>query len=133
MALAERTSQVKAKSFFVDAEVHPQTLGVAHPREPLGWNLMSGDPLTDLEGANVFGGLLQYPGTSGAVRDLAQAIAALRAKGALAVIAADLLALTLIASPGELGADIAVDRRSALACRSAMAARMRPTCRYAMR
>ena len=56
----------------------------------------------------MFGGLLQYPGTSGAVRDLRPAIAALHAKGALAVVAADLLALTLIASPGELGADIAI-------------------------
>ena len=56
----------------------------------------------------MFGALLQYPGTSGAVRDLRPAIAALRAKGALAVVAADLLALTLLASPGELGADIAV-------------------------
>ena len=76
--------------------------------EPLGWNLIVGDPLTDLDYAEVFGGLLQYPGTSGAVRDLRPAIAALRAKGALAVVAADLLALTLIASPGELGADIAI-------------------------
>ena len=109
MALAERASQAKSKSFFVDAEVHPQTLAVLRTRaEPLGWKLVVGDPLTDLERAEVFGGLLQYPGTSGAVRDLRPAIAALRAKGALAVIAADLLALTLIASPGELGADIAV-------------------------
>ncbi|MFG3594168.1 aminomethyl-transferring glycine dehydrogenase [Bradyrhizobium sp. RDI18] len=109
MALAERTSQVKTKSFFVDAEVHPQTLAVLRTRaEPLGWNLIVGDPLADLEGADVFGGLLQYPGTTGAVRDLRPAISALRAKGALAVVAADLLALTLIASPGELGADIAI-------------------------
>ena len=109
MALAERASQAKSKSFFVDAEVHPQTLAVLRTRaEPLGWKLVVGDPLTDLERADVFGGLLQYPGTSGAVRDLRPAIAALRAKGALAVIAADLLALTLLASPGELGADIAV-------------------------
>ena len=109
MALAERASQAKSKSFFVDAEVHPQTLAVLRTRaEPLGWKLVVGDPLTDLERAEVFGGLLQYPGTSGAVRDLRPAIAALRAKGALAVIAADLLALTLLASPGELGADIAV-------------------------
>ncbi|MEH2536233.1 aminomethyl-transferring glycine dehydrogenase [Bradyrhizobium sp. AZCC 1699] len=109
MALAERASQVKTKSFFVDAEVHPQTLAVLRTRaEPLGWNLIVGDPLADLEGANVFGGLLQYPGTTGAVRDLRPAISALRAKGALAVVAADLLALTLIASPGELGADIAI-------------------------
>ena len=56
----------------------------------------------------MFGALLQYPGTSGAVRDLRPAIAALHAKGALAVVAADPLALTLLASPGELGADIAV-------------------------
>jgi glycine dehydrogenase len=109
MALAERAAQAKSKSFFVDAEVHPQTLAVLRTRaEPLGWNLIVGDPLTDLEHAEVFGGLLQYPGTSGAVRDLRPAISALHAKGALAVIAADLLALTLIASPGELGADIAI-------------------------
>src|ERR1700758_2297282 len=109
MALAERAAQAKSKSFFVDAEVHPQTLAVLRTRaEPLGWNLIVGDPLTQLEGAEVFGGLLQYPGSSGAVRDLRPAIAALHAKGALAVVAADLLALTLIASPGELGADIAI-------------------------
>src|SRR6476620_2308661 len=109
MALAERAAQSKAKSFFVDAEVHPQTLAVLRTRaEPLGWSLIVGDPLTDLDRAEVFGALLQYPGTSGAVRDLRPAIAALHAKGALAVIAADLLALTLIVSPGELGADIAI-------------------------
>src|SRR3981189_793589 len=109
MALAERAAQSKTKSFFVDREVHPQTLAVLRTRaEPLGWNLVVGDPLTDLERAEVFGGLLQYPASSGAVRDLRPAIATLRAKGALAIVAADLLALTLIASPGELGADIAV-------------------------
>ena len=109
MALAERASQVKTKSFFVDSEVHPQTLAVLHTRaEPLGWNLIVGDPLADLDKAEVFGALLQYPGTSGAVRDLRPAIASLRTKGAPAVVAADLLALTLLASPGDLGADIAV-------------------------
>src|SRR5216110_3516024 len=105
MALAERAAQTKPKSFFVDAEVHPQTLAVLRTRaEPLGWQLIVGDPFTDLDRADVFGGLLQYPASSGAVRDLRPAIASLRAKGALAVIAADLLALALIASPGELGA-----------------------------
>src|SRR5712672_2214839 len=109
MALAERASQVKTKAFFVDAEVHPQTLAVLRTRaEPLGWNLIVGDPLTDLDKADVFGGVLQYPASSGALRDLRPSIAALRAKGALAVVAADLLALTLLASPGELGADIAI-------------------------
>ncbi len=109
MALAERASQAKSKSFFVDAEVHPQTLAVLRTRaEPLGWNLIVGDPLSDLDRAEVFGGLLQYPASSGAVRDLRPSIAALRAKGALAIVAADLLGLTLLASPGELGADIAI-------------------------
>jgi glycine dehydrogenase len=109
MALAERAGQSKTKSFFVDCEVHPQTLAVLRTRaEPLGWKLIVGDPLTDLDDAEVLGGLLQYPGTSGAVRDLRPAIVRLKAKGALAVVAADLLALTLLASPGELGADIAI-------------------------
>jgi glycine dehydrogenase len=109
MALAERAAQTKTKSFFVDSEVHPQTLAVLRTRaEPLGWNLIIGDPATDLDKADVFGGLLQYPGTSGAVRDLRLAIATLRGKGALAIVAADLMALTLLASPRELGADIAI-------------------------
>jgi glycine dehydrogenase len=109
MALAERASTVKTKAFFVDHEVHPQTLAVLRTRaEPLGWTLVTGDPLHDLDNADVFGAVLQYPGTSGVVRDLRPAIAAIKAKGGLAVIAADLLALTLLASPGELGADIAV-------------------------
>ena len=109
MALAERASSSKTKSFFVDSNVHPQTLAVLRTRaEPLGWNLIVGDPLADLDKADVFGGLLQYPDSSGAVRDLKPAIAGLHAKGALAILAADLLALTLLASPGELGADIAM-------------------------
>jgi glycine dehydrogenase len=109
MALAERSAQAKSKSFFVDREVHPQTLAVLRTRaEPLGWTLIVGDISADLAGADVFGGLLQYPGTSGAVRDLRPAITALHDKGALAIVAADLLALTLLASPGELGADIAI-------------------------
>jgi len=109
MALAERVSQTKSKTFFVDHEVHPQTLAVLRTRaEPLGWTLQVGDPLRDLDAADVVGALLQYPGTSGAVRDLRGAVATLRAKGALSIVAADLLALTLLASPGELGADIAI-------------------------
>src|ERR1700755_439547 len=81
MALAERAATAKTKSFFVDAEVHPQTLAVLRTRaEPLGWTLVVGDPSSDLAKADVFGGLLQYPGTSGVVRDLRADIAALHAK-----------------------------------------------------
>src|SRR4051794_23898759 len=109
MALAERAAQAKTKSFFVDREVHPQTVAVLRTRaEPLGWNLIVGDPLTELVHTDVLGALLQYPGTTGAVRDLRPAIAALHAKGALAIVAADLLALTVLASPADPGADIAI-------------------------
>src|SRR5438094_7043115 len=68
MALAERASPAKTKSFFVDAQVHPQTLAVLRTRAaPLGWKVIVGDPAIDLEKTDVFGGLLQYPGTSGAI------------------------------------------------------------------
>src|SRR5882672_8143578 len=90
MTLAERSARGATKSFFVDAQVHPQTLAVLRTRaEPLGIDLVIGDPASDLDKAEVFGGLLQYPGTSGAVRDLHPAIAALRTKGALVIVAAD--------------------------------------------
>jgi glycine dehydrogenase len=109
MTLAERSAQARSKSFFVDSDTHPQTLAVLRTRaEPLGIKLIVGDPLADLDKADVFGGLMQYPGTSGTVRDLKPVIAKLHDRGALAVIAADLLGLTLLASPGELGADIAI-------------------------
>ncbi len=109
MALAERSSSVKTKAFFVDREVHPQTLAVLRTRaEPLGWSLIVGDPANDLGKADVFGALFQYPGTHGGLNDPRAAITALKAKGGIAVVAADPLALTLLASPGDLGADIAV-------------------------
>src|SRR5438445_672694 len=89
MALAERHSRIEAKAFFVDKDVHPQTLAVMRTRaEPLGWTLIVGDPLTDLDKADVLGALLQYPGSSGALRDLRPAIATLKAKGAPAIMAA---------------------------------------------
>ena len=64
--------------------------------------------MKDIDPAAIFGALLQYPGTSGAIRDFRPIIAALHAAQALAVMAADPLALTLLTSPGELGADIAI-------------------------
>ena len=109
MALAHRSAQAKSSTFFVDHEVHPQTLAVLKTRAgALGWSLVTGDPLTDLAGADVFGALLQYPGSHGGIRDLRAAIETTHGKGALVVISADPLALTLLTPPGELGADIAV-------------------------
>ncbi|MEM7482541.1 MAG: aminomethyl-transferring glycine dehydrogenase [Acidobacteriota bacterium] len=97
-------------TFFVSSDVHPQTLAVIATRaEDMGITLRVEDPeSTSLEDEDLFGGLFQYPASDGRVRDLAPLIARLQSTGALAVVAADLLALTLLRSPGELGADIAV-------------------------
>src|SRR3954454_8171349 len=67
MALAERASTVKTKSSFIDSDTHPQTLALLRTRaEPLGWSLVTGD-FAHLDKLEVFGALLQYPGSSGAV------------------------------------------------------------------
>ena len=109
MAVARRASKAKANAFFVDRDCHSQTLAVLRTRaEPLGWNLIVGDPDHDLDPGQVFGALLQYPGSSGAIRDFRAICARLNAAGAIAVIAADPLALTLLTPPGELGAQIAI-------------------------
>ncbi|WP_086651680.1 aminomethyl-transferring glycine dehydrogenase [Acetobacter cibinongensis] len=109
MAMAHRVAKSKATAFFVDAETHPQTLAVLKTRaEPLGIALVVGAPDTDLNAAEVFGALFQYPGTTGALKNPRAAIEALHAAGGIAVMAADPLALTLLTSPGELGADIAI-------------------------
>ena len=109
MAVAERVSKVKTKTFFIDAQCHPQTIAVMRTRaEPLGWQLVIGNPETDLQANAVFGAIFQYPGTDGEVRDFRAAIAKLKAAGAISILAADPMALTLLTPPGELGADIAI-------------------------
>ncbi len=109
MALARRASRSKANAFFVDAECHAQTIAVVRTRAaPLGLDVIVGDPFADLDPAAVFGALFQYPGTHGIVRDFAPLIARLHENRALATVAADILALALLKSPGEMGADIAV-------------------------
>src|SRR5919109_1081408 len=109
MAMARRVVKSPVDAFFVDAECHPQTIAVVRTRaEPLGWSIVVGDPMNDLDPAAVFGALLQYPGSCGEIRDFRAVISALHAAHALAVMAADPLALTLLAPPGELGADIAI-------------------------
>jgi glycine dehydrogenase len=109
LALARRQSRAPADAVFVvDADTHPQTLAVLQTRaEPLGIELVVQDLDAPLPPA-VFGVLLSSPGSSGALRDLAPAVAAAREAGALVVIASDLLALARIRTPGEWGADIAV-------------------------
>ncbi len=93
----------------VDEEVLPQTLAVVRTRmEALGLRVRVHDTTQGLPEGEVFGVLLQYPGASGVLRDPASLIADAHARGALVTMAADLLALTLLTSPGELGADVAV-------------------------
>ncbi len=109
MALAQRVATNKSTAFFVDAAVHPQTLALIHTRaEALGWTVIAGNPSTDLDPSAVFGAIFQYPNTHGEIHDFTPAIDALHARGAIAILAADPLALTLLKSPGELGADIAI-------------------------
>jgi glycine dehydrogenase len=109
MALCHRSAKSKAGAFFVDRDCHPQTIEVIATRAaPLGWEVVVGDPFRDLVPGNVFGAIFQYPGTHGDCLDFSAPIAALQAAGAIACVAADPLALTLLKPPGEMGADIAV-------------------------
>jgi len=109
MAMARRLCKSATTAFFVDSDAHPQTIAVLETRAgPLGWDIIVGDPERDLDQGKVFGSLLQYPGSSGNIRDFRSICAKLHEAGALAVIAADPLALTLLVPPGELGADIAI-------------------------
>jgi glycine dehydrogenase len=107
MTMAKRLSKSKSMQFFVDSDCHPQTIAVIHTRaRPLEIEVVVGDADADLDGLQIFGALLQYPGSSGVVRDIAPAIARAKQAGALVCVATDLLSLCLLTPPGELGADI---------------------------
>ncbi|WP_447590704.1 aminomethyl-transferring glycine dehydrogenase [Microbacterium lacticum] len=111
MLVARRASKSASNVFLVDADALPQTKALlAHRAAALGIELHEtpydlSPPPADMD---VFGAFIQYPGASGRVWDPSEVIAAVQAQGGLAVVAADLLALTLLRSPGSLGADIAV-------------------------
>ncbi len=113
MALSRRLGRNKKGLFLVDADTLPQTIAVIQTRaEPTGVEVVVAD-LSDgipaeIAEREINGVLLQYPGASGAVRDIKPVIDRAHELGALVTVAADLLALTLLKSPGELGADIAV-------------------------
>jgi len=95
--------------FFVSANCHPQNIEVVRTRgEALGVEVVIGDHATFTFSDKVFGALVQYPDTFGAIHDFAPFIAQAHAAGAMVTVSADLLALTLIKPPGEFGADIAV-------------------------
>ena len=108
MAMARRVSNAKSNTFFVDSGVLPQTLDVLRTRAGFfGFDIVVGAP-EEAAGHAPFGVLFQYPTADGAVTDLALAITAAKAAGAIVAVAADPMALVLLKSPGELGADIAL-------------------------
>jgi glycine dehydrogenase len=108
MTLALRVGKSKSTTFFVADDVLPQTLEVVQTRaRPLGISVVTG-PADGAAKSQAFAALFQYPGVNGVVRDLKPVIDAVHASGGMAIVAADLLALTLLTPPGELGADIAV-------------------------
>ena len=109
MALCHRMSKSKSNRFFVAGDCHPQNIAVVRTRaEAMGLEVQVGDPLAELEDADVFGVLLQYPSTGGEVVDYRALCESLHARQALVAVATDLLALTLLTPPGEFGADVAV-------------------------
>lgn len=108
MTLAKRSAKSRSDTFFVHDAVHPQTLELLRTRaEPMGIVLRVGTPAEAME-AEAYGVLLQYPDTFGHIGDYKALADAVHARGGLVAVATDLLALTLIAAPGEWGADIVV-------------------------
>jgi glycine dehydrogenase len=97
------------KTFFVADNCHPQTIAVVQTRaKPLGIEIKIGDHSRFKFDSTIFGALVQYPATDGAIYDYAEFVRKAHDVGALAVVAADILALTLLKPPGEFGADVAV-------------------------
>ena len=106
MAMAFRAHRGKADIFRVDPDTHPQTLSILRTRaRPLGITLDVKDPAAPYQDG-LFGVLISYPGSSGAVRDIQPAIEAVHTAGGMAIVASDLLALTMLEAPGTFGADI---------------------------
>ena len=108
MTLCQRVGKSKSVRFFVADDVLPQTLEVVRTRaEPLGIEVVVAAPTVDAV-KDCFAVLLQYPGVDGRIADHAALVGAVHGAGGLAIVAADLLALTLLKAPGEWGADVVV-------------------------
>src|SRR5690606_29080162 len=109
MTMLRRVATNDSRAFFVDRDCHPQTIAVVETRaRRLGIELVIGDWQKDFAGGNYFGVLVQYPASSGAVRDYRALVDDAHAKGTLVAVAADLLALAVLTPPGEWGADVVV-------------------------
>jgi glycine dehydrogenase len=109
MTMAAGLAKNKGNKFFVSSDCHPQTIAVVKTRAiPLGIEVVIAKHDKFEFDKNYFGVLLQYPASDGAIYDYTDVINQIHAQGGLAIVAADLLALTLIKSPAEFGADIAI-------------------------
>src|SRR5262245_32787684 len=109
MAMAHSITGEKRNLIFVSERCHPQTIDVIRTRaQARGWDVVVGDPQTFSFGSTVFGALVQYPTSDGEILEYQEFCERVHAGGALAIVAADLLALTLLEPPGEWGADIVV-------------------------
>jgi glycine dehydrogenase len=109
MSLCRRSAKSTSQRFIVDKGCQPHTLGVLRTRaEPIGIELVVADLSTGLPDGEFFGVLVAYPGTTGAVFGLDSVVSAAHDRDALVAVTTDLLALTLLRSPGEWGADLAV-------------------------
>jgi len=109
MTLIQRVGKSKSNTFYVANDVLPQTLEVVQTRaEPLGITVKTFDPAELAGVTDAFGVLLQYPGVNGVVRDYRAAVETVKSTGAMVIVAADLLALTMLTPPGEWGADVVV-------------------------
>ena len=109
VAMAHALSKAGSKMIAIAQDVHPQTRAVIATRAwPHGWEVVDFAPgdIEAIAGAKPFAVVLNYPGSTGQVRDLSAEIAAAKASGAMSIVCADLLALTLLTPPGEMGADI---------------------------
>ena len=108
MTLAKRSSKSKSNIFFVDENSFENTVNVLKTRaEPLGIDLVIGNP-KNISNHKVFGAYLQYPGSNGKINDFSDCIASCHEQSALAILGTDLLSLTILKPPGEMGADIVV-------------------------
>ncbi|MGB3508404.1 MAG: aminomethyl-transferring glycine dehydrogenase [Microcoleaceae cyanobacterium] len=109
MSMSYGLCKTKAEAFFVSSDCHPQNIEVVKTRaQPLGIEIIVGDFHTFTFDKPIFGALLQYPATDGAIYDYREFVEKVHEVGGLVTVAADLLSLTLLTAPGEFGADIAV-------------------------
>ncbi len=109
MAMSKRVTESSSNTVFVDADCHPQTIAVMKTRaNSLGFDMVVGDPYQDLQQQDFFAVLVQYPGSQGEIRNLSPVVEIAHQQAALVTVAADLLSLVVLKSPGQFDVDIVV-------------------------